>query len=251
MKFYFLPALFLSACFSLPVFAQTIDPIETDRPDQTETVATVPAGHLQMENGFSVEQTNDSTQAIAHPSILLKLGLGERFEIGLIAELNTIKGIKTISGLNPLTVRFKEKITAEHGIVPATSFIGYLSIPEAASPDFRLSFYAPAFRFTMQHSLSDNISLGYNLGAEWDGETAEPVFVYTLTTGVSLTPKLGAYLEVYGFLPQLAAPDHRTDGGFNFRFLPNILFDISGGIGLTENAPDYYAAFGFSFRLKN
>lgn len=103
----------------------------------------------------------------------------------------------------------------------------------------------------MQHTLSQKFSLGYNLGAEWNGETAEPAFIYTLTTGCSISDKIGAYLEVYGFAPQFSKADHRFDGGLNFLLKENILLDISGGAGITENAPDYYMALGFSFRLKD
>jgi hypothetical protein len=101
----------------------------------------------------------------------------------------------------------------------------------------------------MQHTLTDNISLGYNLGTEWDGETPEPVFIYTLATGFSLTEKIGAYIEVYGFAPQLSRAEHRADAGFGWYMNPNILFDLSGGVGITDNAPDYYGSLGFSIRL--
>jgi len=139
----------------------------------------------------------------------------------------------------------------EKGILPTTSFIGHLTIPRLASENFQATYFAPAFRFTMQHTLSEKFALAYNLGAEWDGESPEPIFIYTLTTGYSISEKFGAYVEAYGFVPQISMSDHRFDGGLNYLFRPNILFDISGGVGLTENAPDYYAALGFSFRLKD
>ena len=44
---------------------------------------------------------------------------------------------------------------------------------------------------------------------------------------------------------------HNIDGGFTYLLRDNIMIDISGGIGLTNNAPNYYTAIGFSFRLKD
>ncbi len=85
--------------------------------------------------------------------------------------------------------------------------------------------------------------------AEWDGETPDATFLYTLTTGFSLSEKLGCYVEVYGFAPQNDTADHRFDGGFTYLISDNFMIDASGGFGITENAPDYYTAFGFSFRL--
>lgn len=231
--------------------AQGPGPIQTDRPDQTETPYTVPAKHFQMETGVSFEQTDPEIQSYTDPTILFKYGLNDHFELGLITEFATIKARETTAGLTPITLRFKEKITDEKGLLPVTSFIGFLSVPNFASKEFKATYFAPAFRFTMQHTLSQKFSIGYNLGAEWNGETAEPAFIYTLTTGYSISDKIGAYLEIYGFAPQYSKADHRFDGGLNFLLKENILLDISGGAGITENAPDYYMALGFSFRLKD
>ncbi|HYV91476.1 MAG TPA: transporter [Chitinophagales bacterium] len=233
------------------LFGQDITPIQTDRPDQTETPFTVPKNHFQVENGFSVEQTDNITKSFTEPSTLFKYGLNDHFEVGLITEFTTIKSNLTIFGLSPVTVRFKEKITDEKGVLPTTSFIGYLTIPHFATDNLKVTYFAPAFRFTMQHTLSEKISIGYNLGAERDGESAEPAFIYTLTTGYSISDKVGAYAEIYGFVPQSSKADHRFDCGLNYLLRTNILLDISGGTGLTHNAPDYYLALGFSFRLKD
>ena len=72
-----------------------------------------------------------------------------------------------------------------------------------------------------------------------------------LTSGVSLTEKVGAYIELYGFAPQNEKAEHRLDGGITYFLKPNLMFDISGGFGLTENAPKYYTSLGFSMRLPN
>jgi hypothetical protein len=233
------------------LYGQEPGAIQTDRPDQTETPFTVAKNHFQMETGFSFEQTDSVTKTFSEPSILFKFGLSDHFEIGVITEFTTIQSGETVTGLNPVTLRFKEKIRDEKGILPTTSFIGYLSVPHLASKEFVSTYFAPAFRFTMQHTLSDKFSLGYNVGAEWDGESAEAVFIYTLTTGFSINEKIGTYAEMYGFAPQHSIADHRVDFGFNYLMKKNILFDLSGGLGITDNAPDYYAAVGFSFRLKN
>lgn len=236
----------------LAILAQKIEPIQTDRPDQTETPSTVPAKHFQMETGFSFERSNLSDQVLTIPSILYKFGLNDHFEVGLITEYSSsIINLKKIFGLSPITVRFKEKIVEENGLLPLTSFIGYLSIPMLASTNLKENFYTPSFRFTMQHTLTDKFSLGYNLGAEWDGETAVPSFIYTLTSGFSITEKIGSYVEFYGFAPQTSMADHRFDGGLNYLLKPNILFDISGGFGISTKAPDYYVALGFSFRVRD
>ncbi len=113
------------------------------------------------------------------------------------------------NGINPIKIGFKTRLFEEKGIIPLTSFIAHLVIPASGTKEFQTNYFAPSFRFTMQHTLTDKISLGYNLGAEWDGETPEPTFIYTLKTGFSLTEKIGAYVELYGFAPQKDKADCR------------------------------------------
>ena len=238
-------ALTIKAQDSLP------GPVQLDRPDQTECPFIVPSGYFQMENGGSFEQVSDNISSIIHPTSLWKFGLNDNSEFRLITEFNTIK-IDSFSstGLSPVTIGFKTKICEENGIIPKTSFIGHLTLPALASKDLEATYYAPAFRFTMQHTLSDRLCLAYNLGAEWDGETAEPTFIYTLTSGLSITDRMGFYAELYGFIPQIAQPDHRFDCGFVYSIGPGFIIDLSGGAGLSENSPQWYVALGVSFRFK-
>ena len=208
------------------IFGQVLFPIQTDRPDQTECPFIVPKNHIQIESGFNFEKVNENEKNYLYPTILWKYGVNEKFEIRLISELTTNKiSEKNVTGINP--------------------------IKPLSTLNLRTTYFAPSFRFTMQHTLTRKISLGYNLGVEWDGENAEPTFIYTLTSGISLSEKTGAYLELYGFAPQKDAAEHRFNGGLTYFLKPNIMFDISGGFGLTENAPKYYSSLGLSIRLPN
>ncbi|WP_298222304.1 transporter [Flavobacterium sp.] len=241
--------LFLFLGFNVVASAQ-ISPIQADRPDQTETPAIVPKGMFQLESGFSYQKENANNSTWALPSALWKYGVNENFELRLITELETENSeTEKYSGLRPILIGCKIKICEEKGIIPKTSFIGHMSVPKAASSKYKTDFYAPEFRFTMQHTLSDKFSLSYNLGSEWDGFTAEPTFIYTLTTGYSISEKLGSYVEVFGFAPQTQTADHSFDGGITYLINDNFMLDLSAGVGLTENAPDYYTALGFSFRM--
>ena len=231
---------------------QNLTPIATDRPDQTECPFIVPKGFLQAENGLVYEKINPLSSVVAHPSILWKYGISDKFEFRLITEIISEKAGNQPKkmGLTPITVGFKTNIAKEKGLLPLVSFIGHLNIPNWASTEFQTNYFAPSFRFTMQHTLSEKFTLAYNLGAEWDGETPQTTFIYTLTSGYSISEKLGVYLEFYGFAPQQQAPDHRFDGGFTFLINSNMMIDVSSGFGLTKNAPLHYLSVGFSYRLK-
>jgi hypothetical protein len=230
--------------------AQDLPSIQTDRPDQTECPYIVPAKHFQVEVGFNYESVNQKEKKWILPTTLWKYGINEHFELRMITEVNKnqTEG-KSNSGFLPAEMGFKVRLMAEKGILPAISFISHLSLPNLSSKSFSTSYFAPNFRFTMLHTLSDRLTLSYNLGAEWDGEHPEPVFIYTLAPAYSFTNKIGGYIELYGFAPQHHRADHRADGGITYLLKNHIQLDVSGGFRITDNAPEYYGALGFSIRL--
>lgn len=231
--------------------AQDLPSIQTDRPDQTECPFITPLHYFQFENGFSYEKNNAYSELIVAPTTLTRFGVNKYFELRLITEYVVSKENSiTYPGINPILIGFKTKLLDEKGIIPTTSLIAHIGFPEVASTQYRANYYYPEFRFTMQHTISDKQSLSYNLGAEWDGIDKKPTFIYTLTTGYSLTTKIGAYLEFYGFVPQIGKADHRFDLGLTYLFNPNHQLDISGGFGLSAISPEYYFALGYSFRFK-
>lgn len=247
---------FILACslfFSIESFSQQLDPIQLDRPDQTETPAIVPKGYIQAENGFLMENTDKENRAFTYPSCLWKYGINDRVELRLITELASFKNQvskKTTTGLMPITVGFKANICQEKGIIPHTSFIGHLTTANIGSHELRTTYAAPSFRFLMAHNVTERFSISYNLGAEWDGETPEETYLYTFATGFSITEKLGMYAELYGFAPRTSKAWHGFDGGFTYLVNNDIMIDLSGGFGITDNAPDNYIAFGFSYRFR-
>lgn len=240
----------VATLFNQSIFAQELASIQTDRPDLTESAYTVPMGYFQIEAGLMRLQINSTDQLNVHPTLLFKYGLLHNFELRLITDLvtNQSNGIKETQFL-PITVGVKIGISEEKGFIPKTSFIGHLKIPTGGEGQLSSTYYAPSFRFTMQHTLSEKISLGYNLGTEWSGITAEPIFIYTITSAISLTNALGAYIELYGYAPQFNQAEHSVDGGFTYLIENDYLFDVSFGTGLTDNAPDYFISAGFSFRI--
>jgi Putative MetA-pathway of phenol degradation len=243
--------LLLFGLFSIFGYSQDLPSIQTDRPDQTECPFIVPTNYLQMENGFSYQKTNDNSSEIIAPTILVKYGINDHFELRMISEyiLNKHNSNQN-SGINPVLFGFKSRLFEEKGILPLTSFIGHLSVPKLSAKTNKTTYYAPEFRFVMQHTISEKQSLSYNLGAEWNGETAEPTFIYTLTTGYSFSEKVSGYIELYGFIPQFEKPDHRFDGGICYLLNPNHQLDISSGFGLSETSPHYFVSLGYSFRVK-
>jgi hypothetical protein len=247
--------LFIATTFAL---AQTEKPeIVTDRPDQTEAPSLVPKGGLQVELGTSVENDKSGESKFTnytYGTALIKYGVNEHFELRLISEYlgERLRSSESApiryNGLSPLAIGVKIKLAEETGAWPQTALIGHVNL-KSGSSEFAPDYTAGDFRFTFAHTLSDKFSLSYNVGAEWNGQTPDATFLYTLSLGYVISPKFGAYIESYSFFPEESKADHRFDAGVTYKISPVVQFDVSGGIGLSENAPDSFLSAGISFRL--
>jgi len=253
MAKYFYTLLFL--VFSNILFAQQEGRMETDRPDQTESPFITKKRYIQAEFGFNVERFAGLT-TIVHPTTLWKYGACKRFEFRLITEFISQEtpilipvGNEINSGLQPIQIGGKVSLWEEKGLLPKTSFIFHVAPSKLGSKKFHTSKWAPNFRFTFQNTLSDNVGLGYNLGAEWDGESNTPYWVYTLAPGFNLGNKWYWYIEAFGAIRKNEKPQHNIDNGFAYYISDNTKIDISSGFGLTDNTTDWYGAIGFSFRF--
>ncbi|MDQ6757519.1 MAG: transporter [Bacteroidota bacterium] len=233
-----------------------IAPIDTDRPDQTESAFLVPAKWLQFEAGFNFQKNSSHENEFLTPTLLTKYGLSKRIELRLITTIRTSStalmpyGINNESGLDAAEVGAKISLFKEKKILPTTSFIFHIGVPAFSSVKFKPDKVAPNFRFTMQHTLSANTSLGYNLGCEWDGFTNDPAYIYTLTAGYTSAEKWYMYIEAFGAIKKQILPEHTLDGGFAYYITNNFKIDLSSGFGITKAAPDWYMALGFSARFK-
>ncbi|MCF8230971.1 MAG: transporter [Bacteroidales bacterium] len=233
-------------------------PLVTDRPDQTESAAIVAKGKLQLESGFLYEKDHTEwleMENYIYNSTLLRYGLTENTELRVGMEYRDQRfspesnSELTFTGLSPLYTGLKVKVAEEQGFRPEMALLGSLTWPATADEDLKPRYVSPSLRMTFAHTLSDNLSLGYNLGAEWDGHNPEASYYYSLAFGIGVTEKLGAFLESYGLLYEDDKPRHKADAGFTYLVSNNFQLDVSGGIGLSDTATDFYTSVGLSYRF--
>ncbi len=260
MKKVFINILAIIIASTAFVYAQDETPeLITDRPDQTESSAVVPLGSLQIETGFLMENRETdffNLNSFAYNTTLLRYGLRENFELrlgleylGEEVEVKSADSSYSFSGLSPVYTGFKVKIADEDGWKPEIAFLGGLVLPFTANEDFKPEYTAANIRFAFAHTLSDRLSIGYNLGAEWDGESAVPGYFYSLALGIGITDKIGMFAESYGLITEEGEAEHLVDAGITYLLLPNLQLDISGGLGMNEEAIDNFISFGLSYRI--
>ncbi len=251
----------LLLCFLALVTAKTnaqekkeMERMETDRPDQTECPFIVPVNWVQFESGFNFEKNAPGSHTFVYPTLLSKYGVSKKLELRLITTLLSNREYdgthyETVSGVDPVQLGFKVALMEEKGLLPKTSLIAHIAIPQFASDKLHAEKLAPNFVFTMQHTITSWFSIGYNLGAEWDGFSNNPAGIYRFSPGITIGKKGYVYAEAFGFIQKNETANHNIDGGFAYYFNNNIKLDISAGKGLSAISMDYYIALGASFRF--
>lgn len=230
--------------------------IDTDRPDQTESAVLLPKKYIQAEFGFGKENSGDENYTITHPTFLLKYGLSKRFELRLESNfyseyIQMIPDSKTISKIAPIEIGTKIALFEEKGLRPKTALIAHVGSSFRGNGPAVWPYYT-SVRVSCQHSITETMGLGYNVGAakEEDGSA----LLYTFSPNLNIGKRWYCYIEAFGFKPLGTSSDghkwqHALDAGLAYYTSNNTKLDLSGGIGLGANPMKNYIAIGFSFRI--
>lgn len=258
-----------------PTITADVDPIDqpliTDRPDFTESTDAVPAGHLQIEAGYTFtydREGPDRARDHAAPELLLRIGVVENFEIRIgwdgyswsdnRAEEKRGGGRRVnvddwTQGASDMSLGFKYKFFEQDGWVPHFGVIGEISIP-SGSGDVSSSDVDPAIILLWAYDVTDSFSVAGNVGFAYPNGVDTGRFFQTsasLAGAVALTDRLGTYLEYYGFYPNAENEDaaHYVNGGFTYLINNNVQIDWRIGAGLNNEAADFFTGVGVAVRF--
>ena len=245
--------------FHIAYTQEEVQPIVTDRPDQTESPVTVPNKSFQIESGFTFgwdKQDGVETRDLGLNNSLFRYGVLTRFEVRLGLAFSGYKttdeatGVETsLNGMIPLMVGFKWNILYGDGPIPDIAFMSMVNIPPLASKDYSDGNVIQSFRLAGGWKLSNTFNFAFNIGSRVDWKQSNWTPIYSGALGINIIKWLGAFVEFYSIHPDGEYSDHRFDMGFTFPVRHNLQFDISGGVGLSKNSPDGFAGFGFAWRI--
>jgi hypothetical protein len=74
-------------------------------------------------------------------------------------------------------------------------------------------------------------------------------FFYSFSPQLEITDKLKIFAEAFGYVSKEQTAKNTFDAGLLYQVIPNLQFDIFGGVAISENAPDNFIELGISFRL--
>jgi hypothetical protein len=227
----------------------SVPPIETDRPDFTETATVVPLRSLQIEGGLTAARLRDES-TLSGPETLLRYGLAPRFELRLGVPDSNLAwgGGARRSGLGDTYLGAKAQI----GPLGRTdlAFIGAAIVP-TGSREFSSGTWYPQAAVSASHPLGEEADLGGQLTFSFPRENGgrRTALDATLVLGREVGPRWGVFAEYAGTYTQGGPPEHILHAGTAYSASPTLQFDLHFGLGLNRNAPDFLIGAGFGVRL--
>ena len=257
--FYLVWLMLIAALSPLKLFSAEPGELITDRPDATESSATVAPGYAQYESGwthFEDENKNGlGARGDSFPETLLRIGLVEDLELRLGYKGFNWEHQESAGGSSKSRrfsgdpeIGFKIRLADEEGMAPEIALMSQLQVPAFSSKSAE-----PSYRFAFTHTLSDKLSLTYNLGQAFETDAGD-LFQYTVALGLKLSDQWGTFVEFFGDIPSCGGsvgPANTFAGGLTYLWRENVQIDVFAGAGLSESADDWFVGTGISFRLPN
>ncbi|MBN2497739.1 MAG: transporter [Deltaproteobacteria bacterium] len=223
----------------------------TDRPSFSESSATVPQGHLQLEFGLEYSHTRETETASAiFPMLRYGLTEGTEIRIGIpsIAWQFPDEGAKQ-TDLGRLCVGMKFVYPlGDWGAVGLSPF-GLFPLKNS---DYDSLGVAAGLRLVWEVRLLDWLGLAGNLAVVFEGlgtaSARDESFWASLLWGFSLTDTIGLFAEAYSTISRMHAEDSPVfaNGGLSWRVIERLQLDAYLGVDL--NAPEHLVCgLGASF----
>jgi hypothetical protein len=246
---------------SAVVLSQTdsVPAIISDRPLITESPYLIPEGNFQVETGFIFIDRDDPINHIQRYSLAkttLKYGVFRNLEVRAFGSYEGVnvypketEADSSYNGLGPFSAGFKVFVAEEKGIRPEMAIIGNITFRHIGDENFAPTFSYPSGKLACTHHPGKKLSVGYNIGFGYGGETADGFFIYSGYMGYKINRIIWSFAEAYGSFDNGDLPNHRADAGFTFAIRKNLQADLSAGLGFDKDVDRYFVNCGIAWRI--
>jgi hypothetical protein len=256
----------------------------SERPAKTLNPHIVPKGVFQIETGIAFQRfyisNSSKVDRLNYNATNIRFGVNDNIEVRVGFSFSKVKNedapyyeqklnfdhyyydsysgvfqpyhIKTREGFDPLEMGIKIKLLKEKSWRPAIALIGTLHLPTIMRSWERKKYEAGGeIRAAFAHSITKNVTFGYNLGGSWDIDKQKINYLYSFSLNTALMESMDAFIELDGRAASrgFGEPWLALGGGLKYSLRPNLQLDLSGGHGLSKNAPDTFFGFGLTFQL--
>jgi len=225
-------------------FAQDELPtVVPDRPGYTWGTDVTPHQKLIWDHGFGYEKAPEGASTFTLSSSLLRYGLFENMELRVGTDFmmyNDGDAMEPSFGINPLTIGTKLKVYEGSGILPSIGLLAEVKSPHVGSKDLLPSHLAPSMYLIFENPVTDWFGICYNVGEQWDGETAKPTTFLGLCLYFSSYDQFGTFVDFYNYLNSEKGNQYMSEIGFTWLVSRRVQLDIEGDFDL-QNFGKYYA----------
>lgn len=227
------------------IVAITQEPLETDRPDFTESSLVVPKGTIQVETGATYSNGVDG-RSVTAPETLVRWGISDRWE-GRIEIPNYVVahgGKGRASGFDSPTLGAKYQIGPCKGADSA--IIGSVSIPSSRG-DFADRKSVLELKLCGAREMKRDRSLSAMLAWQWDGDVSR--YMATLSLGQDLTNTLGAFVEVASEFGAGTTTSHTLHAGITGKCGLQKQWDVHFGADASRPKRTAFLGVGYAVRF--
>ena len=229
------------------IYAQSPYEMNADRPDVTESAATVLKGSLQIETGFLMQNDTD-LEILDIANTLFRYGLTKNLEFRAGAGFRRVNDNDVINdGLAGVSVGFKVRVFKHIRKFPDAAFILSGELP-VGEDEFAPERVEPRAILALAHKLNRRLSMGYNFGGYWPNGRYLHMLAST-SLGIWIAGPFSAFIEAYGESPHGTPTEILFDAGIIISLAKNFQLDASFGGAINEYAPDRTINVGFAWRL--
>ena len=241
--------------------------IETDRHDFTQSTKTVGYGVVQFEAGYSYFQKNeelDTEKSHTTPELMLRYGLTEDIEFRLrwnyawrfFAEEDDVDGAED------LRWAFKLGMTEQRGWIPESALEVRFTVPTGGTAwttervEFGLD-YIYGWELTETVAFYGSTGFGTDALADFGYLPEEPAgdrfiaWTESVAVGWEMSERNTAYAEFFGVFTDGLEEDVNPvffNIGLDHYMTDNLVVDFRVGMGLDDDAEDFFAGVGGGYR---
>ncbi len=225
--------------------------LATDRPDFTESAVVIPTHSIQVEGGFTWEQSSSDVRALAGPELLIRWGLTPRIELRLgFPGYLALRNHTDLDGFVDSSLGTKLQIVTDAKGWDVAGIVA-VSLPTGAE-SLTSDGWDPGLTVTAAREIWTMWSLGTQLTVEstTEGQHRATNWTGTAVLGTSLgsAEVVGLFVELAASVPQYGSSAITFHHGYTWLVRPLFQLDIHAGVGLNDAAPNWLIGAGFGFR---
>lgn len=243
-KFYLILVLLIG--ITSLVRSETKEPINTDRPGQTNNPHTVGKDVIQQQSGYKYDKFYGFD--IMSLNYVLRYGLAEKFEIhgGFVLSYDLGATNSTIN-IDNFLIGARYNILKKDGYIPGIGVKSELELSSFTN-DFNQDYFN--FLLSLDQLIISGLSAGFNLIYNTEIGFQKNYSAYTLYTSYSFD-NFGILLEIFGDNSEMYKNyEPNYDIGLSYQFDESLIVDLTyGKFYEYYNESNFFVELGLTYRV--